>query len=256
MENIYPGVEVHANILNAILNSAPTFTITSAGESSEDESSLDAMISSLTASQLDPFPSKPDWEQGAVITVLLISGLFLTFVYPMLGPALLMLSSLTFMLGVTALNFKLWADYNLDMSLVIILYLILVLTAINLTYGFLKEGLNRRAIKGMFDQYVPPAHIDAMLNNPDNYNFEGESKDLSVLFSDIRNFTTISETLSAVELKSMLNDFFTPDTGIIFDNNGTIDKYVGDMVMAIWGAPLDDANHRLHAVQAALKMLE
>lgn len=256
MENIYPGVEVHANILNAILNSAPTFTVESGGDNSPQDSGLGAIFSSLTASQLDPFPYKPDWEQGAVITILFMAGLFLTFVYPLLGPALLMLSSLTFMLGITALNFKLWADYNLDISLIIILFLILLLTVINLTYGFLKEGLSRRAIKGMFDQYVPPAHIDAMLNNPDNYNFEGESKELSVLFSDIRNFTTISESLNAVELKTMLNDFFTPITGIIFDHHGTIDKYVGDMVMAFWGAPLDDPDHRLHAVQAALKMLD
>jgi adenylate cyclase len=255
MENIYPGVEIHANILNAILNSAPTITVATENQDLEAETGMDAVLSSLTASQLATFPSKPDWEQGAVITILLVSGLFLTFVYPLLGPALLMLSSLTFMLGITALNFKLWADYNLDMSLIIILLLILLLTAINLTYEFLKEGLNRRAIKGMFDQYVPPAHIDAMLNNPDSYNFDGESKELSVLFSDIRNFTSISETLSATELKAMLNDFFTPITGIIFDHQGTIDKYVGDIVMAFWGAPLDDPNHQAHAVQAALKML-
>ena len=78
---------------------------------------------------------------------------------------------------------------------------------------------------------------------------------MSVLFSDIRHVTTMSEKLSAVELKSMLNEFFTPITGIIFDHNGTIDKYVGDMVMAFWGAPLDDPEHRTNAVLAALKML-
>jgi len=256
MENIYPGVEVHANILNAILKSAPTFTVDTIEENTGARSGLDAMISDLTAARIDPFPSRPDWQEGAVILVLFVSGLFLSFVYPLLGPALLMLFSLTFMLGLTALNFKLWADYNLDVSLVILLFLILLLTVINLGYGFLKEGLNKKAIKGMFDQYVPPAHIDAMVNDPDNYNFEGESKELSVLFSDIRNFTSISESLDAVQLKTMLNDFFTPITGIIFDYNGTIDKYVGDMVMAFWGAPLDDPNHRQHAVLAALKMQE
>ena len=110
---------------------------------------------------------------------------------------------LSFMLGVTALNFKLWSDYNLDISLIIIIFLIFVITVINLTYGFLKEGLSRRAIKGMFDQYVPPAHIDAMLNNPDNYNFEGESKELSVLFSDIRSFTSISEVAECRRVKNL-----------------------------------------------------
>ncbi len=256
LENIYPGVEVHANILNAILNAAPVFTVDTFDERSEKAEGLDAIIADLTATQRDPFPSKPDWGRGAVMAILIVSGLFLSFVYPLLGPALLLVSSLTFMLGITALNFKLWGDYRLDISLVIILLLILLITVINLTYGFLKEGLSRRAIKGMFDQYVPPAHIDAMLANPDSYNFDGESKELSVLFSDIRNFTSISETLNAGQLKTMLYDFFTPITGIIFDHHGTIDKYVGDMVMAFWGAPLDDPDHRKHAVQAALKMLE
>jgi len=254
MEAVYPGVEVHANVLNALLSAAPTFTV----DNSEDaaESGIDSAVSVLLAAQNDPFPSKPDWEQGAVILTLLITGMFLSFIYPLLGPALLLLSSLTFMLGITALNFKMWSDFNLDISLVILIFLILMITVVNLTYGFLKEGLSRRAIKGMFNQYVPPAHIDAMLNDPDNYNFEGESKELSVLFSDIRNFTSISEALSASQLKTLLNDFFTPITGIIFDYHGTIDKYVGDMVMAFWGAPIDDDNHRQHAVEAALKILE
>lgn len=254
MEAVYPGVEVHANVLNALLSAAPTFTVDNSEETAE--SSIDSAVSVLLEAQNDPFPSKPDWEQGAVILTLLITGMFLSFIYPLLGPALLLLSSLTFMLGITALNFKMWSDFNLDISLVIIIFLILMITVVNLTYGFLKEGLSRRAIKGMFDQYVPPAHIDAMLDDPDNYNFEGESKELSVLFSDIRNFTSISESLSASQLKTLLNDFFTPITGIIFDYHGTIDKYVGDMVMAFWGAPIDDPNHRQHAVEAALKMLE
>ena len=131
--------------------------------------------------------------------------------------------------------FQLWADYQLDFSLVLTLLLILRVTATNLIYGFLSESQTRKVIKRMFDQYVPPAHIDSMLADPDNYTFEGESRELTVLFSDIRSFTTISEALTASELKTLLNDFFTPITEIIFENNGTIDKYVGDMVMAFWG---------------------
>ncbi|MDC0598638.1 adenylate/guanylate cyclase domain-containing protein, partial [Gammaproteobacteria bacterium] len=96
----------------------------------------------------------------------------------------------------------------------------------------------------------------AMLNDPESYNFEGESKDLSVLFSDIRGFTEISEALDASQLKTLLNNIFTPITGIIFDHKGTIDKYVGDMVMAFWGAPLDDPEHHSNAVRSALKMLD
>jgi adenylate cyclase len=125
----------------------------------------------------------------------------------------------------------------LDFGLVLIVLVILFVTLTNLTYGFLAESQTRKTIKGMFDQYVPPAHIDSMLENPDNCSFKGESKELTVLFSDIRSFTTISEALSASELKTLLNDFFTPITEIIFKHNGTIDKNVGDMVMAFWVPP-------------------
>ena len=126
----------------------------------------------------------------------------------------------------------------------------------NLIYGFLSESQTRKTIKGMFDQYVPPGHIASMLDDSDNSSFEGESKGLSVLFADIRNFTTISEALSATELKKLMSDFFTPITKIIFENSGTIDKYVGDMVMAFWGAPLEDLNYRANAIKAALLMLD
>ncbi|HEY0960935.1 MAG TPA: adenylate/guanylate cyclase domain-containing protein [Pseudomonadales bacterium] len=252
---VYPGVEVHANMLNAILNSSPEIVIDGNAVEDTGESTMSAIQAELRKAQLNPFPSRPGWEEGAVIAAIVVIGLVLSLVYPHLGPALLATSSLTFLLGLTMLNFHLWNRYNLDISLVILLLLIILIATVNMTYGFLREGLNKKVIKNMFDQYVPPAHIDAMLNDPEKYNFAGESKELSVLFSDIRNFTTISEKLTAVELKSMLNEFFTPITGIIFEHNGTIDKYVGDMVMAFWGAPLDDAEHRMHAVQAALKML-
>lgn len=254
LEAVYPGVEVHANVLNALLNASPRITIDDA--SANTDSGLGSVLERFNFTQDNPFPSRPDWENGAIAVAIFVIGLSLSLIYPRLGPALLGLSSLAFMLGLVALNFKLWIDYKLDISLVILLLLILLITIVNMTYGFLKEGMNRRAIKVMFDQYVPPAHIDAMLDDPDNYNFEGESKELSVLFSDIRGFTSISEALSASELKTFLNDFFTPITGIIFENNGTIDKYVGDMVMAFWGAPLNDPDHRKHSVLAALKMLE
>jgi adenylate cyclase len=106
----------------------------------------------------------------------------------------------------------------------------------------------------MFNQYVPKAHIERMLGDPEAYQFTGDSKELTVLFADIRSFTSISEHLSAADLKTMLNQYFTPITKIIFDNDGTIDKYVGDMVMAFWGAPLEDEQHAHNGILAALEM--
>jgi len=254
VQAVYPGVEVHANILNAILSSAPSVVIDEASAAAVD-GTFSGLASALSSSRQSPFPTRPDWQAGAVMSAIIVVGIALSLIYPYLGPGLLALSSITFMIGLAVLNFQLWSTYKLDISLIALLLLILLITVVNLTYGFLKEGLTKKAIKGMFDQYVPPAHINAMLDNPEKYNFAGESKELSILFTDIRGFTSISEKLTAAELKNMLNDFFTPLTAIIFEHNGTIDKYVGDMIMAFWGAPLDDPNHRVHAVQAALRML-
>jgi hypothetical protein len=247
-------VEVHANVLNALLNASPMLTITDSDAASEG--GLGDALSAFNFTRDNPFPSRPDWENAAVAVAIFVIGLVLSLIYPRLGPALLGLSSLAFMLGLVALNFKLWIDYKLDISVVILVFLILLITVINMTYGFLKEGMNHRAIKLMFDQYVPPAHIDAMLDDPDNYNFSGESKELSVLFSDIRHFTSISEHLPAERLKDFLNEYLTPITEVIFANSGTIDKYICDLVMAFWGAPLDDPKHRFHAVLTGLLMLK
>src|SRR5690606_25045788 len=128
--------------------------------------------------------------------VLASLGLLLAVALPRLGPALLGLSSALLVLAAVLLNFWLWSRFRLDVSLVIVLLLIALLTLVNMSFGFLREGMTRRALKNMFEQYVPPAHIDAMLEHPDRYSFAGESRDLTVLFADVRGFTAISESLS------------------------------------------------------------
>jgi adenylate cyclase len=128
---------------------------------------------------------------------------------------------------------------------------------VGLLAQYLTEARGRRRLKAVFGQYVPPEIVDEMSRNPDEvFSVEGESRELSVLFCDIRGFTTISESLAADELKQLLNHYFTPMTRIIFEKRGTIDKYVGDMIMAFWGAPVHDSGHRQHAVEAALAMLD
>lgn len=252
LQKLYPGVEVHANMLNALLNAVNMTALTV----SEGQASTASAFASFSNTDVRIFPYRPDWIAGAMFVTLTVLGIALSVLFPHLGPATMSASALG-LLGVGVWgNFQLWSVYKLDFPLVLIIALILLITGINLIYGFLAESQTRKVIKGMFDQYVPPAHIDSMLADPDNYSFEGESKELSVLFSDIRGFTSISEVLSATQLKKLLNDFFTPITGIIFEHNGTIDKYVGDMVMAFWGAPLADPNHRANAVRSALKMIE
>jgi len=124
-----------------------------------------------------------------------------------------------------------------------------------MAYGFLFEERSRRRLKDMFGQYVPPELVEELAADPDSAaSMAGERREMTVLFADIRGFTAISETLSAAALKDLLNRFFTPMTRVIFEHRGTIDKYVGDMVMAFWGAPLADPEHARHAVAAALAM--
>jgi adenylate cyclase len=101
---------------------------------------------------------------------------------------------------------------------------------------------------------VPPELVDEMSQNPDKFSMEGESRELTVLFSDVRGFTTISEGLEPRELSNLMNEFLTPLTQVIYRHRGTIDKYMGDAIMAFWGAPLLDEQHARHALLAGLEM--
>lgn len=250
LQQAFPGVEVHANMLNALMNSVARIDVDSGSASTE------TAIAGFRSTDEIHFPYKPDWEVGALFIVMMVLGLAMSIGFPFLGGGSIGIISLALIGFSVWANFQLWSIYKLDFSLVLLLLLIFLVTSVNMIYGFVSESQSRKKIKGMFDQYVPSPHIDSMLEDPSNYSFEGESKELTVLFSDIRSFTSISEHLNATQLKTLLNDFFTPVTEIIFEHSGTVDKYVGDMVMAFWGAPLDDPNHRANAIRAALAMLD
>lgn len=227
LETQYPGVEVHVNLLDAILQST-------AGH--------------------DYFYVRPDWEQGATFVIVLLSGLLLAFILPRLEPGYMLLVTGAWFVVLLLGNFALWKAARLDLPMAAILLTAFLISAFNVAYGFLRANNQKREIKAMFGQYVPPAHVEEMLANPDSVTLDGESREMTVLFSDIRSFTTISEGLSAQNLKQLLNRYFTPITEIIFANNGTIDKYVGDMVMAFWNAPLSDPRHPHNAILTALAM--
>ncbi|MFP5441324.1 MAG: CHASE2 domain-containing protein [Gammaproteobacteria bacterium] len=228
LETGYPGVEVHANLLDAIIGSVPPE---------------------------NRFWYRPDYEAGATTLIILLLGGLIVWVQPRLGGGGQLLFSLFTIGTVIASNYALWIYAKLDFPLSPPLVTVVALNALFMILGFLEETQRRAQIHNMFGQYVAPVHIDRLLHNPEQVTFDGESKEMTVLFSDVRSFTTISEKLSAQGLKQLLNRYFTPITKIIFDNQGTIDKYVGDMVMAFWGAPLDDPQHAPHAVDAALEML-
>jgi adenylate cyclase len=123
-----------------------------------------------------------------------------------------------------------------------------------MAWGFFMETRSRRLISGLFGTYVPKELVAEMSKNPEEYSMRGESRDMTVLFSDVRDFTSISEGLPANELRDLMNAYLTEMTEVIQETRGTIDKYIGDAIMSFWGAPLADSEHAIHGVKAALAM--
>lgn len=225
VQNIFPGVEIQATIADGILT--------------------------------NNFSYKPAWELGAEIFLTTLLGIVFALSFPFLGPRLITLVIICVPGFLIVANNWLWEETGVIISVFIPIVLGVLLALLNMIYGYLFETRKREQLKSIFGQYVPGEHIDAMLKTSDSsFGMYGEDRDMTVIFADIRNFTTISENLTATQLKDMLNDFFTPMTEIIFKHHGTIDKYVGDLIMAFWGAPLKDKRHAQHALSAALEMLE
>jgi adenylate cyclase len=127
-----------------------------------------------------------------------------------------------------------------------------------LAAAFIAEQRQRRQIQVAFSQYVAPTVIERLLDNPALLNLGGETRDMTILFADIRGFTAIAERMKhdPQSLTRIINTILTPLADIVLAHGGTIDKYIGDCVMAFWGAPLDDKNHAQHAIQAGLAMVE
>ncbi|UCZ56642.1 adenylate/guanylate cyclase domain-containing protein [Desulfurispirillum indicum] len=113
---------------------------------------------------------------------------------------------------------------------------------------FWKEEKSREQIHGAFQHYLSPAFINELLKNPDRLQLGGEQRDLTVLFSDIRSFTTISEGMTPEELVAFINEYLTAMTNIVMERGGTLDKYLGDAVMAFFGAPLPQNDHALREI--------
>ncbi|MDB2449008.1 adenylate/guanylate cyclase domain-containing protein, partial [bacterium] len=219
----FPGVEVHANLLNGLL----------AGS----------------------FPYTPDYGHTMTAFLLIILGVVFSLISSRLGPLALATATVLLLTVLVAINLSLWVTQHMALPLASSVLLTVALGTLHLLEGFLSERRHKQQVTNVFGQYVPKAHIERMLANPDAYGFEGDNREMTVLFSDVRSFTTISEKLSATQLKDLLNRYFTPITEVIFNHQGTIDKYVGDMVMAFWGAPLEDPHHPRHALEAAVALI-
>jgi adenylate cyclase len=220
--NVYPGVEMHANLIAGMLDGA--------------------------------IKQRPPYVLGAEVLLLFVSGVVMALVLPLLSPLRGMLVTAVVVVAVFGTNVLVWDRANLVLPMASGVLMIAVLFALNMSYGFLVESRAKRQITGRFGQYVPPELVDEMSEHPERFSMEGESREMSVLFSDVRGFTTISEGLDPKELSRLMNEFLTPLTQVIYRRRGTIDKYMGDCIMAFWGAPIDDPQHARNAVLAGLEM--
>jgi adenylate cyclase len=225
LDPVMPGVEVHAQIIESILANA--------------------------------LLSAPSWAIGAEIIVAVVFGLAIIIAAPMLPAATLIALGAILILGLIGLSWYFFAAHNLLIDftypLISSWLIYLVLTFVN----YFREQKQRQQIRSAFGFYLSPPLVEQLAKSPDRLVLGGEERRMTILFSDVRGFTTISEHYKddPQGLTQLMNRFLTPLTNAIIDRKGTIDKYIGDAIMAFWNAPLDDADHEANACDAALEML-
>ena len=221
---VYPGVEIHASVIDNILHQ--NFLIHSG------------------------------WTKFIDICLIIALGLIVGVAIPRARAAhgvLLILVLLTVFVGA---NTYVFSRYNIWLNLI---YPILTMMTIYLAitvYRYITEEREKKKIRGAFQYYLTASVINEMLKDPTKLKLGGDKKDLTVLFSDIRGFTTISEKLTPEELVHLLNEYLTVMTDIVFKYDGLLDKYMGDAIMAVYGAPLDQPDHPVRACRTALDMIE
>jgi adenylate cyclase len=224
LEASVPGVELHAQAIEQILQGS--------------------------------FLQRPDFATPAELLYILVLGLLIAFlIYRMgaIGSAVLGGIAVAAVIGVS------WYAFAAFGWLVDPIYPAIALAAIYLTgtiFVFLRTERERNRVRHAFGHYMAPALVERLADDPSRLKLGGETRDMTLLFSDVRGFTAISEGLDAEELTHFLNSLFTPLSKIILEEQGTIDKFMGDAVMAFWNAPLDDGEHASHACRAALRIME
>ncbi|HWP12903.1 MAG TPA: adenylate/guanylate cyclase domain-containing protein [Ramlibacter sp.] len=218
----YPGVETHANVISGLLDGKILV--------------------------------KPDYSVGYEVVVLLLAGLTLAFALPLLTATRAVLASTAVLAALFALNFWLFAAHGLVLPLAGALVMAFAAFALNMSYGYFVESRSKRELANLFGTYVPPELVDEMVKDPDSYSMKAANKELTVMFCDMRGFTKMSEKMEPTRLQELLNAVFSRLTDLIRANRGTIDKYMGDCVMAFWGAPVEIPDHASMSVKTAMEM--
>jgi adenylate cyclase len=223
VDSVYPGVEIHANLIAGILD--------------------------------QDLKQKPRYVQGAEVVLLLIGGVALSLAIPMLSALWATLAAVLGFVFITVFNVALWEYGDMVLPLAASILMTASLYTMNMAYGYFVESRSKRQFAELFGQYVPPELVDKMAEDPERYNMEPRSAELTILFSDVRGFTSISEALKPEELREYINEYLTTMSAIIRSKyRGTLDKYIGDAIMAFWGAPVDDPQHARNGVLAAMDM--
>ena len=219
---VFPGVEIHANMIAGILD--------------------------------QNLKQKPPYVLGAEVILLLVTGVAMSLLLPLLSPVQTTLLTLVILVAGVTGNLAVWHYADLALPMASGLLMILAIFALDMSYGYFVETRTKRQITSLFGQYVPSELVDEMSQHPERVSMEGDSREMTILFSDVRGFTTISEGLDAKELTLLMNEFLTPLSRVVYKHRGTIDKYMGDCIMAFWGAPLPDPEHAKHAILAGIEM--
>jgi adenylate cyclase len=222
VQAIYPGVEIHANLISGILDQS--------------------------------INHRPAWTNAYEFALLILIGISMTLLLPVVSPLLAAVGSLGVSLLLIGGSVMAW-NSHLILPLASPLLLVGMIFTLHMTYGFFIESRGKRQLARLFGQYIPPELVDEMSKSPAEFSLDGESREMTVLFSDVRGFTTISEGMDPRQLTQLMNALLTPMTRVIHRNRGTIDKYMGDAIMSFWGAPLTDSEHARHALYAALEMI-
>lgn len=223
LDPVAPGVAVHANIVEQIL--------------------------------LGEFLERPDWATGAEVLYLMGLGLLMAILIPRLGALGTALLGAGAVGAAIALSWWAYVSWHWLFDPLYPSIAALSVYFVGSLQNFLHSEAQRRQVRGAFSRYLSPTLVDELAAHPDRLKLGGEVREMTFLFSDVRGFTTISEQLDPHALTRLINAFLTPMTDVILERRGTIDKYMGDCVMAFWNAPLDDPDHRRHACDAALAMM-
>ena len=203
---------------------------------------------------LGEYLQRPDWARGAEGLYMLLLGLLLILLLPRLGPVWCACLGVLAIAGVCLFSWLMFLRHAFLIDPVWPSLLTLAIYIVASSIGFLRAELQRRQVRHAFSRYLSPALVARLAERPEQLTLGGENRNMTILFTDIQGFTGIAEQLDAQALTKFMNRFLTPMTRLILECAGTIDKYIGDCIMAFWNAPLDDPQHAAHACQAALAM--